>query len=140
MAYERLVVARSYFDPQLANIAVSILRDAGIESFLWDQNTGQSAVGYSVGIGGIRIAVPESNLSEAIEILNQIEENENVIEGETIRCPKCNSSLVSNSLINFFSPLIILFIITSNSFTNNTKSRYYKCKRCKYRWNENKRQ
>ena len=133
----KLVVIHKFFNPTDAQIAKSLLADAGILSFILDENASYS-IGTAIVLGGYRLAVADSNLSEAQEILNNFKELNSDFQEEEIRCPKCNSSLTSNKTP--FSLLTILGLIFSSIFImlTNLSPRYH-CKRCKYKWNENKR-
>lgn len=137
MAEPKLVVVHKFFNPTEAQVAKSLLADAGILSFLLDENASYS-IGTAIVLGGYRLAVADSDLSETQEILNEYKKLNSDIPEEEIRCPKCHSSLTSNK--TSFSLLTIIGLVFSSLFLMLTNSSpRYLCKRCKYKWNENKR-
>lgn len=134
----KLVVLHKFLNPNEAHIAKNLLEDAEIQSFLLDEHSSYS-IGTPIVLGGYRLAISDQDWDEASEILKEFVALDSVEENELkIRCPKCHSSLVSNKVP--FSLLTILGLIFSSLFImlSNSSPRYH-CKRCKYKWNENKR-
>ncbi len=137
MPEAKLVVVEKFFNPTEAQVAKSLLADAGILSFLLDENASYS-IGTAIVLGGYRLAVADSDLSDEQEILNEFKKLNSDIQEEEIRCPKCQSSLTSNKTP--FSLITIIGLVFSSLFLllTNSSPRYH-CKRCKYKWDENKR-
>ncbi|MBO6620752.1 MAG: DUF2007 domain-containing protein [Balneola sp.] len=138
MAEPKLVVVHSFYNPNDAYAAKSILEDSDIPAFLLDSNTSTSTFGSAIAIGGNRLAVADYDLKEAGLIIEEFLKliNDPSIETETIRCPRCHSELVTNKPVIIIKALLTFFITTLFLFSSNP---YYYCKRCKYKWNENKR-
>ena len=138
MAEAKLVVVHSFYNPNDALAAQAILLDSGIDAFLLDSNTSTSNFGSAIAIGGNRLAVADFNYQEAHSIISDFLESiqTSASEIEKITCPRCHSELVTNKPSTFTRALFTFFISILLLFSS---SPYYHCKRCKYKWNENKR-
>lgn len=138
MGEPKLVVVHSFYNPNDAYAAKSLLEDSGIPAFLLDSNTSTSNLGSAIAIGGNRLAVADRDLKEAVLIIEYFLKhiNDPSIEIEKIRCPRCQSELVTNKPVTLIKALLTFFITTLFLFSSNP---FYYCKRCKHKWNENKR-
>ncbi|HCI72883.1 MAG TPA: hypothetical protein DF712_08355 [Balneola sp.] len=138
MSEPKLVVVHSFYNPNDSYAAKSLLEDSGIPAFLLDSNTSTSNLGSAIAIGGNRLAVADRDLKEAVLIIEYFLKhiNDPSIEIEKIRCPRCQSELVTNKPVTLIKALLTFFITTLFLFSSNP---FYYCKRCKYKWNENKR-
>ncbi|MFY0698076.1 MAG: DUF2007 domain-containing protein [Balneola sp.] len=138
MDQPKLVVVHSFYNPNDAYAAKSILEDSDIPAFLLDSNTSTSNFGSAIAIGGNRLAVADRDIKEAELIIQDFLKliNDPSVEIEKIRCPRCQSELVTNKPVTLIKALLTFFITTLFLFSSNP---YYYCKRCKYKWNENKR-
>jgi uncharacterized protein with PIN domain len=138
MGEPKLVVVHSFYNPNDAYAAKSLLEGSGIPAFLLDINTSTSNFGSAIAIGGNRLAVADRDLKEAVLIIEDFLKhiNDPSIEIEKIRCPKCQSELVTNKPVTLIKALLTFFITTLFLFSSNP---FYYCKRCKHKWNENKR-
>jgi hypothetical protein len=60
-----------------AELVKSILEDAGIEAFTWDENTGTLAPWYTAGggAGSVRVVVSSADLDAARAIMDEFEKN-----------------------------------------------------------------
>ena len=70
-----------------AQLKQSLLRSAGIEAFIPDENTIQIDWMYRNAIGGIRLQVSNNQLEEALELLGL----EPAQTEDIIKCPQCGS-------------------------------------------------
>lgn len=137
MRAPKLVVVHSFLNPNDALAAKALLDDADIPSYLLDINTSSSTFGNAIAIGGNRLAVADLHLGDATPIIEEFLRLINQeVEEEAIRCPRCHSELVTNKPITLFKALLTFFFTTLFLFSSNP---FYYCKRCKYKWNENKR-
>ena len=137
MRAPKLVVVHSFLNPNDALAAKALLDDADIPSYLLDSNTSSSTFGAAIAIGGNRLAVADLHLNDAKELIEDFLRLINQeIEEEVIRCPRCQSELVTNRPVTLFKALITFFFTTLFLFSSNP---FYYCKRCKHKWNENKR-
>lgn len=96
---EKLVTIRSYRDIPTAVLAQGALESAGIESFLYDENTIRMDWFLSYALGGVKLRVTEQDAAAALEILDQRRPEtfpaEGVGEFEQPSCPKCGSLEIS---------------------------------------------
>ena len=138
MGEPKLVVLHSFLNPNDAFAVKSMLQDSGIPAFLLDSNTSTSNFGSAIAIGGNRLAVADLDLEEATLILEEFLQliSAPAEEIEKIRCPRCHSELVTNKPITLIKALLTFFLTTLFLFNSNP---FYYCKRCKHKWNENKR-
>jgi hypothetical protein len=94
-----LVIIRKFRDLPEALVAKGIVDSAGIECFLFDDNTVRMDWFWSNLLGGIKLLVDAENVEAANEILNQpIPEHfdfEGVGDYQQPRCPKCQSMDIS---------------------------------------------
>lgn len=134
MDQPKLIVIHTFFNPNDAHIAKSLLLDAEIPATIFDESS-ISSMGYNIAIGGYRIAVPNIYSEDASKIINEFLESIKSIEPEIIYCPKCHSSLTTNRPVTIIKILLTLFI--TNILLRNS-SPYYTCKRCRFSWNINK--
>jgi len=91
-----LVTIAEFQDVQEAMFACGMLKSAGIQSFLADENTVRMNWFWSNMIGNMRLLVREEDVEAAQDILRQpIPEESDVAEGappfRPPKCPKCGS-------------------------------------------------
>ena len=65
------VVIASFAHPDEAQLLASRLRSAGIEPELRDENTAGLNAGYALAIGGVKVAVAEADVADAMAILGE---------------------------------------------------------------------
>ena len=126
MSEPKLVVVHSFYNPNDAYAAKSLLEDSGIPAFLLDINTSTSNFGSAIAIGGNRLAVADRDLKEAVLIIEDFLKhiNDPSIEIEKIRCPRCQSELVTNKPVTLIKALLTFFITTLFLFSSNP---FYNC-------------
>ena len=89
---EKLVTIGIYSTPFEANMAKSKLESAGIYAFVADEYTIGINWLYSNALGGVKVQVPESVVSEAREILASEVESPTADELAAVdACPQCGS-------------------------------------------------
>lgn len=89
---DKLVTIGRYSTPLEANMAKLKLESAGIYAFVADEYTIGINWLYSNALGGVKVQVPASVVSEAREILASEAESPATDEAETIDvCPQCGS-------------------------------------------------
>lgn len=122
METDKIVVYKTFTDPNNAHIVKGLLDSYGIECFLSDENIVTLNAMYSSAVGGVKLNVFEKDLNRISAIL----ESENVTEEETteseieeskITCPICHSANVAfgGSVKRKFglSTVVIFSVITS---------------------------
>jgi hypothetical protein len=85
MAEEKLVTIRTYSYHNESLIDKVKLESAGIPCILMDENTILVQPFYSNAIGGIKLQVNESDVDQALQILADNPENENVTDVEELQ-------------------------------------------------------
>ena len=117
MGEPKLVVVHSFYNPNDAYAAKSLLEDSGIPA---------SNFGSAIAIGGNRLAVADRDLKEAVLIIEDFLKhiNDPSIEIEKIRCPRCQSELVTNKPVTLIKALLTFFITTLFLFSSNP---FYNC-------------
>jgi hypothetical protein len=76
-----LVTIRRFQTLSEAMVAKSVLDGAGIESFLFDDNTARMYV--SIAVGGIRMQVNRDDAEQALELLQQPTPDGSDVEGDS---------------------------------------------------------
>ena len=122
MDEDKIVVYKTFTDPNNAHIVKGLLDSYGIECFLSDENIVTLNAMYSSAVGGVKLNVFEKDLNRISAIL----ESENVTEEEItesekeeskITCPICHSANVAfgGSVKRKFglSTVVIFSVITS---------------------------
>jgi DNA-directed RNA polymerase subunit RPC12/RpoP len=134
----KLVVIHKFPNPHEAHVAKNILEDSGVDAYLLDENSSYS-IGTPIVLGRYRLAISERDFKTASEIMGEfIQQNSKADPLEKIKCPKCSSTLITNRRhLSFLT--ILMFLLGSILLLSSKSYPYYFCKRCKYKWNENKR-
>lgn len=65
----KTVIIASFVNPDEAQLLASRLRSAGIATELRDENTAGLNAGYALAMGGVKVAVDEADLADALAIL-----------------------------------------------------------------------
>ncbi len=110
---EQFITIHTFNYPHEAYVIKTRLESEGIEVFLKDENTVQAYNFLSNALGGVKLQVRESDVKEAMKILNETadeyisgeedfedEEQEQIqpINKNRISCPHCNSENVSETV------------------------------------------
>lgn len=110
---EQFITIHTFNYPHEAYVIKTRLESEGIEVFLKDENTVQAYNFLSNALGGVKLQVRESDVKEAMKILNETadenisgeedfedEEQEQIqpINKNIISCPQCNSENVSETV------------------------------------------
>jgi DNA-directed RNA polymerase subunit RPC12/RpoP len=123
-----LVVLERFDNYFYANITCNMLQHAGIECYIRDENTILSDPLLSNAIGGIKLEVNETQVSEAREIMKQAE----AAYLDEITCPYCKTKgLVAEEKID--KPESIWGVLKNKLLYGQTNlySKHYRCKTCK---------
>lgn len=110
---EQFVTVYTFNYPHEAYVIKGRLESEGIQVFLKDENTVQAYNFLSNALGGVKLQVRESDVKEALEIINENFPDEIISEDESeadsnnekiistnnnlIICPHCNSDNVSET-------------------------------------------
>ena len=135
----KIVIVRSFLNPNDAYFAKSLLDDADIPSFIYDDNTSSMAYGYSQALGGVKLAVPEEFTQESINILDsefEIIDNNAKLFGlleERETCPKCRSNQIDQSR-SYSIATILLALLVSLVLLHPRKIIKNKCRNCQHTW------
>lgn len=110
---EQFVTVYTFNYPHEAYVIKGRLESEGIEVFLKDENTVQAYNFLSNAVGGVKLQVRESDVMEAMKIINETADQnisvEEVFENgdqeqfqpankNIILCPNCNSENVSETI------------------------------------------
>jgi hypothetical protein len=96
-------IVAAYPTSELAYLAASRLESSGIEVEVRDEATIAVNWIYSPVIGGVKIAVDESEVADALEILRQLPTEEGILT-----CPHCGSREVT---VRTLSPAGGIFLV-----------------------------
>jgi len=86
-----IVTLRSFDNYFFANITLTKLQDAGVECYLKDENTVTIDPILSNAIGGIKLVVKETDVAEAIKMLQHFDEE----YLKSVKCPKCGGTNIT---------------------------------------------
>lgn len=87
-----LVTVKSFDSHIEAHLVKSKLESEGIVCFLFDENMVSINPLYSIMVGGIKLKVADTDLEEALMIMDIVQQTAIVNEaGEAIKCPQCGS-------------------------------------------------
>jgi hypothetical protein len=93
-----LVVYKTYYDPMVANIELSVLQSCGIFCRLADENLILVNPLYTQALGGIKLQVRAGDVQQVTEILNARHQDAASAmaesEAEVGPCPHCGSGKV----------------------------------------------
>lgn len=95
---DTLVLLKTYSSSFDAHFAKGKLEDAGISSYLFDENTVTLYFFYDNALGGIKLMVEDKDLVAAKEVLFSQVEEENISSLQTNQCPFCKSTNVESDL------------------------------------------
>lgn len=127
---EKLVTIGSYSTPFEANMVKSQLESAGIPAFIVDEYTIGMNWLYSNALGGVKVQVPETLVSEAKEFLATEVEPPATNEDSTATCPECGSKNIEDFLDkrgSFFTWLLLGLPLLIPSMKK-------KCSNCGHLW------
>lgn len=136
----KLILLRSFLNPNDAHFAKSILEDANIPCFIHDENTSIMAYGYSNALGGVKLMIPEEFAVESVQLLDSefelLKEGEaNLLndEPENLTCPACGSERVySSKSISLLQILLAFFVAIQ--LLHPIKPQNHTCRVCRKKW------
>ncbi|MBM3416055.1 MAG: DUF2007 domain-containing protein [Bacteroidetes bacterium] len=114
------VLLKSYPNYVEAHIAKGVLEEAGIGSWLKDENTVTIDPILTNAVGGIKLMVSKDEAQKALDILNTLRREQKA----AVTCPKCgshNTELVSTprKAMNWVSALVTFFLGSYAIATDN---------------------
>ena len=120
------VTIRTFDNAILAHITSDKLSNAGIENFIFDENTNTVMPVWGLAIGGIKIAVDKLNEQAALQALYEIDEEYR----KTALCPKCGANEIIS--VPKKSPGNFIMGIHTWLFSRHAVSgeQVYQCKIC----------
>lgn len=83
-----MVIIRTCYNPIVAHITSDKLTNAGVENFMFDENTTRLSPSWGFLVGGVKIAVSKENEQKALVALAEIDE----AYRKSFVCPKCSAS------------------------------------------------
>lgn len=139
MNYKLVTVSRYLYEYE-ADLARSLLEEAGIECFITDQQFSNMNWGYALAIGGIRLQVRDEDLERSQQILGLQTQQESTKKVETSFCPNCrsgNTKTIKNLMTTNLSSL--LTVIAGLMFMIAIPARHNRwcCLDCGYKWRHN---
>jgi len=99
-------VIASYPTVDLAFLTAARLQSAGIAAEVRDDMTVSAYWWYGLALGGVRVAVPDDELEDALAILRMP-----VVEPGIIRCPHCGSDDVGVRPLSSMGALCVLLCL-----------------------------
>jgi DNA-directed RNA polymerase subunit RPC12/RpoP len=123
-----IVIIRTFQNYFSAHIALTKLRDVGINCFLKDEFTVTVDPILSNAVGGIKLVVVKEQSTEAMELLKEFDE----AYRKTVACPRCGSEfieLVPRQTTANLATAILTWIF--GSYAISVKN-VYQCYSCKY--------
>lgn len=128
-----LVTLKTYWQEYEAALDHSLLSDAGIESYIADQNISSMQIGYSIAAGGIRLQVKTEDAERAAGVLGLIN-NKEPQEIQTVQCPICHSD--DTKPLSLLHPLnwknlFMLFLGALTVSPAKVQQKYGYCHHCK---------
>jgi len=120
----QLITVRKFDNIFTANIMLGKLQDAGIESYLKDEN---STLVTRV-IDSVKLLVKDSDETEARALLDQFESE----YLNSITCPNCGSHNISLNIPEGSGSSITGLLSSYFSGSNSTTEDMYKCADCGY--------
>ena len=98
MQDDPLIVIATYSDATKAYIARGLLESEGIDASLRDEHLITANWMLSNAVGGVRLAVPQTQLERARRVLLQAARGELALDSEDqLLCPACGSSDVTEA-------------------------------------------
>jgi predicted RNA-binding Zn-ribbon protein involved in translation (DUF1610 family) len=128
---DRLVTIARYSTPFEANMAKSMLESAGIPAFVADEYTIGINWLYSNALGGVKLQVPESFASEALDLLSFEDDHAagNQI-ADDYTCPRCGSGNIE--VLSDKRGSFLTWVLLGLPALLSTKKK--KCRDCGFRW------
>jgi rubredoxin len=122
------VTVRTFDNAILAHITSDKLTNAGIENYIFDENTNTVMPMWGMAIGGIKIAVDKVDEQKALQALYEMDEEYR----KSAVCPKCNATEII--LIPKKSAGSMMLGIFTWLFSNKAVpgELVYHCKNCGY--------
>lgn len=123
-----LVTVSTHYDLPTAIVQQSLLNSHGIPAYLPDYHLGATAWVYLPALRGLRLAVPESDVEAAREILGDLSNWIDVPEDE--HCPACGS----DDIFRPASWLLALLSVLTIGPPLLIQSRRRHCRTCRHNW------
>lgn len=141
----KLITVADYQFATLAYLSQAKLESEGISSFVFDDYIINANWLYLIAIGGVKLKVGESDVQQALRILNQVRNN---IPGPAEKpeggCPKCKSSNIHYETFNLrlvwglsaFSWILGPIAATAFLLFLPFYKKKWKCNQCGYEWKD----
>lgn len=121
----KLVTLKTFDDIIDLQIMKTKLEDIGITTYIFDENVNSLYKLNTSAIGGFRLQISESDLSDAIRFLNE-ENNIKLIDN----CPNCDSINIENLKKSFWNIITIFNLLIALLFLSETPKESKICKDC----------
>lgn len=121
----KLVTLKTFDDIIDLQIMKTKLEDIGITTYIFDENVNSLYKLNTSAIGGFRLQISESDLSDAIRFLNE-ENNIKIIDN----CPNCDSINIENLKKSFWNIKTIFNLLIALLFLSETPKESKICKDC----------
>ncbi len=112
-----------------AYLARGRLQSEGIDSVIFDEYLVGIQPLYSVAIGGIKLAVKESDIQEANVILGlHIQEQQSIFEANMQMCPNCHSSNIRSGFgFHSITAFVLMILFGMMGLLLYKKRKCYNC-------------
>ena len=106
---------QNFYDPVEANIILNKLQANNINCFLTNEHAASVLWHLSIAHGGVQLMMDEKDFEKARMILQDESLLVDDIDGNSVRCPKCNSNNVARGVqsqkrMNWFQILFSLIL------------------------------
>ncbi len=127
----RITTARTFYDLSEALVAKALLEQHGIVVFLFDAGYVTINWPHMFAVGGLRLAVLDTELDATTAILSS--KNDDEIGDDSDRCPSCRSGDVMR-LKSWLGGLLGLWAAAPLLWPTRRRA----CRECGNRWSQNR--
>ncbi len=121
----------TFYTHQQADLLRIRLESNGIRVFLKDEFTGSIAA-FAIAAGGIKVQIPEEDISAVRELLETDQELKDIIVPKSARCPNCSSIDISRQ--GKHSASFMIFAILCFGLPFMFYAPIFECNKCRHSW------
>ncbi len=117
--------------PEMAHLGRMLLEAHDIECRLADEYTVSVNLYFSNAVGGVKLMVRQSELREAIDLLQEMEPASDALPGES--CPRCGSTDLTFGRLKLLAVIFVILAIDLPPPVASSRA----CYSCGHRWKVN---